>query len=282
MASALQCPACGFKHRLDALDGDPIFSCASCGRLLKTPVEYRRAEVLESVGAPAPSGASDAPGAVQRGGAATRDRTGVLPVPPAGPGADTRPRSAVRSTGTPRARPARSARAPIPAVAGLPLRILAWVVAFVLGALFVRWFAKATGILTGDSMLDIMTSTGWGRYVRVFVLVPVLALATAAFATLFIEGTRWWIHRRHERGVGGAAVPGRTTVPPAPLAPTPPIPPAATPAGVVGGSTGSDAARGATIPRRVPERSAVAPPEAGTLPESAQRPRRIPRRDTIS
>ena len=52
MASALQCPACGHKHRLSALTGDPIFACEQCGRLLKTPAEYRRPEA---------SGVADAP-----------------------------------------------------------------------------------------------------------------------------------------------------------------------------------------------------------------------------
>ena len=42
MASALQCPACGHKHRLSELTGDPIFSCEQCGRHSRCPTASRK------------------------------------------------------------------------------------------------------------------------------------------------------------------------------------------------------------------------------------------------
>ena len=60
----------------------------------------------------------------------------------------------------------------------VPLQILAWVVAVLVGGVIVRYLAKATGLVTGDSIIDILTGTGWGRYIRVFALVPFWALAT--------------------------------------------------------------------------------------------------------
>ena len=41
MATALQCPACGFKHRLDAVGETPVFSCSRCERQLKLPAQFR-------------------------------------------------------------------------------------------------------------------------------------------------------------------------------------------------------------------------------------------------
>ncbi|MBM3675130.1 MAG: hypothetical protein FJW88_09275 [Actinobacteria bacterium] len=283
MANALQCPACGFKHRLDALDGDPIFTCASCGRLLKTPVEYRRSDAREPVGvaatSPSPAvGAGARAAAVERGGAAARDSTGVLPRSAApATGVDAAPAGRV-----PLSRPRASSprREHVPAVAGLPMRLLAWVVAFVLGVVFVRWFARVTGILTSDSLLDIMTSTGILRYVRVCLLVPMLALVTAALATLFIEGTRWWSHRRE--------VPPRTSAAGSPDAratrvsrPMPEVPVPA-PAATAPAAASDDPARTEAVPRRVPERSTSVQPASTPDTGTAQRPRRIPRRDTIS
>lgn len=41
MSTALQCPACGFNHRLDVVPDAPVFSCARCRRTLKVPDQYR-------------------------------------------------------------------------------------------------------------------------------------------------------------------------------------------------------------------------------------------------
>ena len=216
MASALQCPACGFKHRLASLAGDPIFACAQCGRLLKTPAEYRRPEPNGTGGLPHPDPAAAARSA-EPGAAAHR--------PP------------VRRT---------------PAVASLPLRILAWVVAMLVGALVVRFLAKWTGWITGDTLIDVLTGSGWGRYFRVVALVPVWALVSAGLATALIDGVRWWSARR--RAPRPLASAGGSRQPPRPPTPRAPQTPTSTP---------------------------VAAPTTQT-PVAPQRERRIPRRDVTS
>ncbi|MGZ6975938.1 MAG: hypothetical protein ACXVKQ_18490 [Acidimicrobiia bacterium] len=181
MASALQCPACGHKHRLSELSGDPIFSCEQCGRLLKTPVEYRRPEPSSPSEPPRPSRGTSS---VQRGGSATRDQTSVLQTPSepaASAGAVPRPRRP-----SPRA----------PATLTLPLQILGWLVALVLGGVITRYFARFTGLLTGDSVIDLITGTGWVRYLRLFAVVPIWALVSAGLMTGFVEGARWWKSRQ--------------------------------------------------------------------------------------
>jgi hypothetical protein len=188
MASALQCPTCGFKHRLSALSGEPIFECAQCGRLLKTPTEYLRPEPSGPSAPPRPSSKAR----VERGGSATRDQTSVMSTGAAA--------GAAAAGGAP-PRPKR----PVvrkPETIALPLRILAWVVAVALGAVIVRYLAKLTGFLTGDSLIDVITGSGIGRYLRLFALAPVWALATAGLVTLFVEAGKWWIAHR---GVGTPA-----------------------------------------------------------------------------
>jgi hypothetical protein len=255
VATALQCPACGCKHRVDTLAGDAIFSCEQCGRLLKTPPEYRRPDAV----APPPRSRVRVErggverGGVERGGAAAADRTSVLTTGVAGTAAAMASESA-RPNGT--RRPAAPARRRAPSrrrgAADLPLRILAWVLAFGLGALLVRFVARATGVVTGDTMIDLLTGTGgWGRFVRVAVIIPVWALFSAVLATCFIEGTRAVLRRRDAR-------------------PSPVRRPAAQPAPRA-------MSRSTAAVSQVP-RGEIRPP-AGA---SGQRTRRIPRRDVTS
>ncbi len=257
MASALQCPACGFKHRLSALSGEPVFSCVQCGRLLKTPAEYLR---------PEPSGPSEPPrpssGArVQRGGSATRDQTSVIP---AGGRVEPKLRRPAPRSG--------------PVAVPLPLRILAWVIAVGLGAYIVRWLARTIGWLTGDSLIDVITGSGIGRYLRVFALVPFWALATALLATLFIEGGRWWIRRRN-LSPGHPGRPPVRRVPPAKQA-APPRQPAPRQT-----ATRQTAPRPKpqppvpTEPRAPAQSPAAAETRSPTGAAGAPKARRIPRRD---
>jgi hypothetical protein len=74
----------------------------------------------------------------------------------------------------------------------LPLMVLGWVVALVVGGVIVRYLAKFTGLLTGDSVIDLITGSGYGRYLRLFAVIPFWALATAGLMTLFVEGGRRW------------------------------------------------------------------------------------------
>jgi hypothetical protein len=253
MASALQCPACGHKHRLSALTGDPIFACEQCGRLLKTPAEYRRPEASGLADAPRP-----APnGRVQRGGSATRDQTSVMRTSPASPDA---------ATSAPKARAARRSPRP-PATLAVPLQVLGWVVAVLLGGVIARYFGKFTGLLTGDSVIDILTGTGFSRYLRVFALVPFWALFTAGLMTAFVEGAKWWQARNR------TPRPATRTIPPAapkskskaPAAKPSPRSPASSP------TASSPTASSPTAPEPRAPAAAAAP-----------RARRIPKRDISS
>jgi hypothetical protein len=217
MASALQCPACGHKHRLSQQTGDPIFSCESCGRLLKTPMEYRRPEPSAPASPPRPDSRSRARSKVQRGGSAARDQTSVIPAASGGaePAAARVPRAA-KPPKAPTAAPVpRPGRGSTPAALGLPILILGWVAAIVIGGVVVRYVAKWTGLLTGDSVIDLITGNGFGRYLRLFALVPFWALASAGLMTLFIEGGRRW-QARQQTGPVRPATKRPSAVPVAP------------------------------------------------------------------
>jgi 2-oxoglutarate dehydrogenase E2 component (dihydrolipoamide succinyltransferase) len=281
MASALQCPACGHKHRLSQLTGDPIFSCESCGRLLKTPVEYRRPEPSAPASPPRPESQSRSRSKVQRGGSAARDQTSVIPAAGAAAGSAgaTAPRASKppKPSKAPAAAPApRAVRGSTPAALGLPILVLGWVAAIVLGGVIVRYVAKWTGLLTGDSVIDLITGSGFGRYLRLFAVVPFWALASAGLMTLFIEGGRRWQARQQTGPVRPATKrPSAVPVPPR-RAPQP------------------EPVREPVV--REPEREpAPAPPPRQPAPAptaaesrspagaaSAPRPRRIPKRDISS
>jgi hypothetical protein len=178
----------------------------------------------------------------------------------------------------------------------LPLRILAWVVAIGLGAWIVRWFARVTGWLTGDSVIDLITGSGVMRYVRVFTLVPVWALVAAGLATLFIEGGRW-LGRRRATVAGGAARAPRQGRP-APSRPAPPRQPApaarpSAPSREPREQAPAPKSAPKVIPKVTPKAPAPAPARqpapkpaaaepAPTGTAAAPRPRRIPRRDVSS
>ncbi len=264
MGVALQCPECGFKHRLDAIGDRAVFPCAQCARELKVPAEYR-------VSAPAaPDGAN---------GAATRSK------PPARTAAGTRPKHRVGATAM-----------------RLPVRILLWVLAFVLGAVVVRFLAKVTGFAGGDTFFDLLIDGSIGTYLRLFALVPVWALFSTLFATALIDGPRVWARRR--AGLGSAPS-GSTAVPrrPKPSAAPTPKPGAERDARSIPRREPAPVAtpgpKALPAPSRLPDPPPVAPvvaktaavPVAGALGDvdddaadfgaraaSGQRPRRIPRR----
>ncbi len=240
----LQCPACGRKHRLSELTGEPIFSCEECGRLLKTPVEYRRADPASPLEPPRVNGTSQ----VQRGGSAARDQTAVIRTP-----------TAAAASGSAPAPPRAAARTPSrpSATLSLPLMVLGWVAALVIGGVIVRYLAKFTGLLTGDSVIDLITGSGYGRYLRLFAVIPFWALATAGLMTLFVEGGRRWQANRatpgSPRAAAGTPAPTKVKQPrvpkasPNPRQPAPSPPPAET-------SAPSGAAAAAPKARRIPKR----------------------------
>ncbi len=182
MASALQCPACGHKHRLSELTGDPIFSCEKCGRLLKTPMEYRRPDASGPVDSVRSNGATT----TKRASAPRRD-SGPVPRSAAAPASST----PVPAPSKPRRQSTRA-----PATLTIPLQIIGWVFALLIGGLIVRYIARWTGVLTGDSIIDLITGSGIGRYVRLFAVIPFWALASAGLMTLFIDLAKRWQARK--------------------------------------------------------------------------------------
>jgi hypothetical protein len=80
-----------------------------------------------------------------------------------------------------------------------PLRVLAWVVAMVLGLVVTLWVARITGWLSGNRLVDVFTQEGWARYIRVVAVAPVWALFTTLLLTLFLEGGRALVRRRAEK-----------------------------------------------------------------------------------
>lgn len=249
MATALQCPACGFKHRLDAVGDTAVFPCSRCSRQLKLPSQYRN-------------------GATARPGSAASPATGTGTVGPRSAAAGTRKLGSTRSAG---------------GQVRIPLRILAWVIAFVLGALVVRVLAKWTGFVDSNTFVDLMLDHSFSTYSRLLVLVPVWALFATLFATLFIEAPDWWARRSASTATSAAPkrrIPAAAAATAARSSGTKPIPARSEPP---------------TTQRRVPPRTTQSAAVAGavasesraprtreTLPTSDQRPRRIPRRETGS
>ncbi len=265
MATALQCPACGFKHRLDAVADTPVFACTRCERQLKLPAQFRN-------GMAARPGEAAQPGSKNGAPSTSRDASAA-----AAAGAMSPPRRSTRmSSGY--AGPAR-----------LPLKILVWVVAFVLGAGVVRVLAGWTGFVDTNTFLDLMLDHSFSTYWRLLVLIPVWAFFATVFATAFIEGPGWWARRslpsmkptikRRLPAVAPTAGPSKSTSESAPAPrPNPPSPrrvPAradvkapATP------SRSESSGRG--------KNPAPSPRVEDVEPTSTQRPRRIPRRGTAS
>jgi hypothetical protein len=220
MARALECPACGHRHRLDTIPASATFRCEQCGQVLKAPA--------------AVSSQPDAPPPPARGGGAPT-RTGA-PVPVAPPprrtehapaddegtrGAPVRTAAAVSATVAATAPPSdangsdsnggRGRRgksvpaAPAPATASRSKvhwywRVLAWIVAVPVGFLLTAWPAYTFGFIKKDDLLDLFVGTGTGRYVRLAIVTLVWAIVTALLVQLFVEGGRAWsIRRRRSR-----------------------------------------------------------------------------------
>ena len=93
MARALECPACGHRHRLETIPSSGTFRCEQCGQVLKVP-----AAVSSEPGAPPPPHAAPA----------TATRTGA-PAPVAPPARRTQ--NAPAADGATRGAPVRTAAA---------------------------------------------------------------------------------------------------------------------------------------------------------------------------
>lgn len=212
MSRALECPNCGSRQSLDAVAPGSTFDCTGCGRTLRAPA------------------AATAP---------------VEPVPTAAMGS-----SAPTGSRAQRRRESSGAGGPEAgggAADGFPVavRIGAWVVAVVAGGLLSIWVARGIGLLTADRIVDVITGSGSGRYLRLGVFMLLWALMATVLVTLLIDGGWRLLHR-------AAASPAR---------------------GPVAAAT-TAATEGAAAPPR--QGAAAGMPARST----DQRPRRIPPRDT--
>jgi hypothetical protein len=213
MARALECPACGARHRLDGIPDSPTFRCDRCGQVLKAPGPV-------STGGPPPpprraggDPASVAPPPRRRDPAAAEQTVAEQPSgDPATRVAPVSTAAAVSATVS-AAGPAEEAtngsrrgRAPKPAMStpkskrvSWYWRLVAWVVAVPLGFVITAWPAYELGFIKKNDVLDIFVGTGVGRWVRLAIATAVWALVTALLVQLFVEGGRSWAARRRTR-----------------------------------------------------------------------------------
>ena len=196
MAKAIQCPSCGRKHRVATLPDAPTFKCENCGQPLKVPAQFRPSVMTSSrhVRQPDPPRPSEATAVLSK-----------RPTPASSP-------PAVRAPAPARPKPAQPARPAVPTgvpvtsnAVALPLRLLAWAAALVLGLVVTLWVARVTGWLSGDRLVDVFTDEGWARYIRVIAIAPVWAMFTTLLLTLFLEGGRALARRRAEKRAESAA-----------------------------------------------------------------------------
>jgi hypothetical protein len=203
MALALECPACGAKHRIDNLPDTPTFRCDRCGQALKMPAP------VTTGGPPVPARSS---GAAPIAPPPRRRPPGDAPAPVPSTGtaslaavsatvAATAPTDDDGGSGGGPSRPTRRGRG-VPS-AGAPKRkvawywrVVAWVVAVPLGFVITAWPAYQLGFIKKNDVLDIFVGTGTGRYVRLAIGTAVWALVTALLVQLFVEGGRAWAARR--------------------------------------------------------------------------------------
>jgi hypothetical protein len=197
MARALECPACGTKHRVERLPDTPTFRCTSCGQTLRIPPEAR------------PGATDAAPGGTVAPPPRRRADGTAIPGPVAAPATIT---ATVSARGEPAdANGARNGAKTdaSPSAASKPAtrrprvpwwwRLLAWVVAVPLGLVITAISAYDLGWLKKDDLLDVFIGSGTDRYTHLAVATLVWALVTALLVQLFVEGGRWLADRRRAR-----------------------------------------------------------------------------------
>ena len=218
MARALECPACGHRHRLETIPASATFRCEQCGQVLKAP-----AAVSSQADAPPPPARTGAPAPV---------------VPPPRRTENAPPRTAPADDGATRGAPVRTAAAVSATVAATaspdevngsgsasrrgrgskPVpsaptkrskvhwywRVLAWIVAVPLAFVVTAWPAYKFGFIQKDDLLDIFVGTGIGRYVRLGIVTLVWALVTALLVQLLVEGGRARANRRRRARAAAA------------------------------------------------------------------------------
>ena len=206
MAKALECPACGMRHRLDGLVPESTFRCERCGQKLLVPAVASSASGTSS-GAPstattvappprrrAPGPSVAAPGTTaSTAAAAATGVTVTLPArgeaPPRVPPA-TRP---VRGSG-----PGRDG----PTAVAWYWRLVAWIVAIPLGFVLAVLPSYEFGLISKDDVLDVFVGSGVDRYARLALVTAIWAIVTALLVQLLVEGGRWWAAKRRRRSTG--------------------------------------------------------------------------------
>lgn len=228
MARGLQCPACGERHRIDGAAPGSTFKCGGCSRTLRVPG--------------APTATSVPP------------RTTVV--------------ESEQATRQPRTEPAPNRLHLPPYEGSLPLaaRIVSWVIAVPIAGFITLKVAVFVGLLSTNDLIDLITGSGGGRYLRMVIFVPLWALFTAGVVSLILEvGER--LLANYGSSLSSANPERSTSTRPRNL------PKDAADSGVTSPSEAQDRTRvNAAV---IPDRPAQTPPsnEADT-----QRPRRIPPR----
>jgi hypothetical protein len=214
MAKALECPACGAKHRLDGIDPGDTFRCDRCGQKLKIPA-------AGSNGSPASTmaDAADDP----RPGDETSTPIGTVPPPPPRRASSSRATEVIGASAATLAvdengvdpptaddrRGTRPATAPRRRVKWY-WRLLAWVVAVPLGFVLTAWPAYELGLIRKNDVLDVFVGSGTDRYTRLAIVTLLWALVTAILVQLLVEGGRVWADRRRRRRAATLRTRGRT------------------------------------------------------------------------
>lgn len=180
----LRCPACGQAHSFDGLSENPTFPCSECGRTLRTPTELV-APASTDRRRISDSGSPDAP-------------------EPESPGS--------QAAGASAKRPAKARSNAVP----IPVRIAVWLGAIVVGLVLGWLVASGTGLLSRSIFVDMFRSSTATNYWRLALFVPLWAFMSATFATVLIEGIRWFRARR-----AGEPGPRRQGSDPDPGAPEP-------------------------------------------------------------
>ena len=239
MARALECPACGHRHRLDSIPASGTFRCEQCGQVLKAP-----SSVSSDPGAPPPPARGSAPAAAAP--AAAPAAASGAPAAGTGAPAPIAPpprRGATTPAGDPATReaPARTAAGVSATVAATAAvddgsdadggrsgrrasrraqpdaaapatrskvhwywRAVAWIVAVPVGFLLTAWPAYELGFIKKDDLLDIFVGTGISRYLRLAIVTLVWAVVTALIVQLLVEGGRARANRRRRTRAAAA------------------------------------------------------------------------------
>ena len=152
MARGLQCPACGERHRIDGAAPGSTFKCGGCARTLRVPGSP--ATSVGHGGASAPSASISAPPETQRQPSEGSNRIHLPPYE-----------------------------------GDLPLaaRIVSWVIAIPVAGFITLKVAVFIGLLSTNELIDLITGSGGGRYLRMVIFIPLWALFSAGVVSLVLE-----------------------------------------------------------------------------------------------